>query len=431
VYRASPEASQALLLEFANDSEYIEEVVLKTSNPGTRTAVVDLLVTCLQASYRIEEPVLMECSRSLKHRLDVVASNGGKPLDDSVKKGSDSKTSTSGSGAGSVDPPQSAICTLMETLLGLIRSANRQWRTFDQYWQLFNETARLGPTAVRMLVHLDMIDRACDFFMGEQSPVKDKFRKDVKYDVMGTYTQPANWGPMLYMLQALVCSLKFPSPVRVGAGAKGTVAKIYRAKSTVSRTTAYTSQPPTLIGDGVSWPLLDGDESPATTEDDVPISIPLPVYEVMCSGVILLTNADMLVVCLKNNQAADAVVDMLAHLSWENPSFVDSVMPNLSGSNGIQYANVKDWKPFVLAYKKLIALEDSLQMRRTHLLLGDPFTNTHLYGVGLGFPPKELPRELNPEIAAKEAEAEVENADAATSGAKASGTSAAYDEAAS
>lgn len=82
VYKASPEASRALVLEIAKDSEYIEQVILKASNPATRTAVVDLLVTCLQASYKEEEPYLMECAAAAKARLDAVAANGGKPLDE-------------------------------------------------------------------------------------------------------------------------------------------------------------------------------------------------------------------------------------------------------------------------------------------------------------------------------------------------------------
>lgn len=302
--------------------------------------------------------------------------------------------------------------TLVETLLGLIRSANRQWRTFDQYWQLFNEVARLGNTATQMLVYLDLMDRSCDFFLGEASHLKEKYRSEVKYDSMGTLYQPANWGPFLYLLQRLTCSLKLPAPLRIGPGAKGSVGRFYRKQTSIPSEEVFKSQPPTLVDDGgFNWPLIDGKPGPATDESDCDgDSMDAAVFEFMTNGIPLFAKPEILVACLKFNQAPDAVVDILCHLSWENPGFVDEVLPRIAGGEGVQIASLAEFKAYELAYKKLIGLQDSLQMRRTHLLLGDPFHGTFLYGVGVGFEPKELPAELSSSEPEEEAAEEIDEA---------------------
>jgi hypothetical protein len=106
----------------------------------------------------------------------------------------------------------SCLSTMMENMLQAITDDVRpQWRTFEQFFELLCDLARLGVPHRATLVARGAVPILVDFYLGAESPFADPAEvgpdgKPRKYAKMGDKTTMPVLSPMVELLMILCCS---------------------------------------------------------------------------------------------------------------------------------------------------------------------------------------------------------------------------------
>lgn len=435
ILRECPSACTDLLSMLVADSALLSEVLLKCTNKNTRIAVRDLIAVCLEVVAQQEAGALWIAERadlaSQGVRLAAVSSGPKSPVADvPTSKAVDAPLPpSSGAGAGgaasssppgaSVDgvaSPESPESTLRKYLLAhlaLLPQVDKHWARFEQYWGVLLDAARLGSPVRRWLVHKRLIDIIVDFVEGERSSIKDRVRPDGrKIQTMGSTHNPGDWVNLTSLLSLLVRSVRVSPVVRLGTGARSSVARAWRAAHAlgdmdVARASSSRARPPVSVystpsplelADAFAIPLNalgEPDESMVeaaeaalvadhmmTSEEVAPFVEPLPV----------LHATEFLISALSFGKAfgPEAITELITHLSWENIDFTCTMCEALiKGVAGVSYAG--EAQAVLGAIRAVLLIDDSLRGRRVQQLLGDPYFDSFKGGVVLGFPPEPLP----------------------------------------
>ena len=421
IYAEHPAACAGILHRLAADPEWIRELLLLATVAKTRSAVADLINLCMATAADAEVGLLWQdeaeaVAAKAKAAADATAaakaaSEGGADKADAASASPDKAAPTSGAGAAPPSagaPPApartSSLRAIIDAMLGLMPRVNGAWSRFEHFWTVLLRASELDGVA-RFLVHRDMLSVIPDFLLGEKSPLKARVRPDGrKITPMGSrYAQPV-WGPCLSLWSRLTRSAELPPHLRLGSGAKCSVARWQRKRSAagegllgadgVAAAEAWAvATPPTLLPGSFRLPLDSAgapmDEvwtaSAALAETQPHIS-PGPPFEPQP----LASMSEILVLGTRLN-CTDQAAEMMQHLAFENPDVSVALGPlvaaELVSSLAVELGAARCAK----LVEALLAIDDSLTERRAHMLLGDPCTGTVRRGLASGFP-REVPK---------------------------------------
>jgi ubiquitin C-terminal hydrolase len=232
----------------------------------------------------------------------------------------------------------SSLSTMMENMVQVITDDIRpQWRTFEQFFELLCDVARLGVPHRATLVARGAVPILVDFYLGAESPFADPTEvgpdgKPRKYSKMGDKTTMPVLSPMAELLMILCCSaaplVERPSPYAYPMPLPAAARSPVQAQ---------------LIGAELGEPLALAD---------------IDLRALRC----LKLHMDL----LTNKVHVDATVTTLCHLAWCDAEFSRELVAELASRINSLDANM--FGPMWTTVHALAAIDDEFgAMRRDQL----------------------------------------------------------------
>jgi hypothetical protein len=403
VYAESTSQCSSLLNRLAADPDWMRELLLLCSSQQTRKAVLQLMTIAMSRVAAAEPGALWRAEREAVAAADAAKSEAdakasvaaGKKPDAPVAPVAPVAPATTEGGAP--DSP-STLWRFLNAHLSLLPKVDGAWPRFDEWWQLLvNATDIEGEDVKRWLIHKQMLLVLFDFVLGDRSPVKDRVRPDGrKIATMGSTYKSANWDPMFDLWSRLVQACQLPPHTRIGEGALGSIARFIRKRAAPSTVSPWLSVPPGPDpASFVKLPLLPNGES---DEDAFHASLALAESgESLSQGDAafpdqpLLEYPQPLTMALSLGVKSEYVAKMAEALAWENPEFSETFAADIVGSLPGLVSVERRRLAFFEIVDLLLAIQDSYQERRVHLLIGDPFHRSVRKGMVYGFPRTDAP----------------------------------------
>ncbi len=293
----------------------------------------------------------------------------------------------------------SRCCRFIALLLDNLETAYGNWPRFEQLFIILAHAASLGSGMRRVLVAAGVIETLVDLLMEKESPEQLQAYvrpPDAKRDGIGNPRASPKWGPLLECVSLLVRGTTMPRFVREGAGAhKGIIAKLRASLPAGQGEKVWTSTPPTVLDADTAFAVpvdpITGDSAEMTAED-----LKAGKLFHFGFGLGLLQLPKFFESALKGASGGEAVSSMLRHMVWENPDFSGTVCATVASNLNMALEGAVDSYWDVI--DGLAGLQDSLQLRRITILLGDPHhMRSHMAGAGFGLPtlPVPLPKKAD------------------------------------
>jgi hypothetical protein len=235
---------------------------------------------------------------------------------------------------------KSACRRLLQSWLGMLDSAAKQWMRFGEFFEVLHVFAKEGGHRARGLLNsLGAIHQLLDFYLGEESPMHFKGRKVTS---MGNRLVAPLFGPVL-----------------------STAALIIRSSTTGNWEAA--------LNQGICQPdeippfsLLEETRTLADGEQVVIRRHPWPIgqtdLDTICTPA-LYKNA-----LFKNEAAAvQAVVDIAAHWAWHGAQYSQVYLTLMI--QGVKEANNEAARPYIEALRPVLMLNDEFQSTRIEYVL--------------------------------------------------------------
>jgi len=315
--------SQWLLAKVAGDASWIRELFFYCSDKKVRDELIKVFVTAVNKVSAYETELFLEDDKITE-----------KDIESSIKSNSN-EGSSSGKGGpkDNIDDPSGFIPVVSSSSNSLTKSfinkvfslyieARTFWRNFDQYWQLFEEIARVNASVRSYMISKGYIRALLHFYLQEESPYYNgKNLPKLKY----SERQP-NENAALYNMKYLLSAVA-----------------VMVSGCSVQRHTENALPSPVSLEDITS-----------------PISFQ-PEDEK------IIYNMKFFLRMISDGNNPDALLMLVTHLCWENQRYTDMfIEATYTGINRDTSERFPGYWPVI---KGFICIQDSLQVKRTHALL--------------------------------------------------------------
>jgi ubiquitin C-terminal hydrolase len=309
--------SQWLLSKVSSDAMWLRELFFYCSDKKVREELIRVFIAAITKISSYESEFFLEEDKI----SDRDAESSLSSAKDGKNTAKDNIDDPSGFTAPIISTSNSLTKLFINKLFSLYIEARSFWRHFEQYWQLFEEVARVNSCVRSYMISKGYIRALLHFYLQEESPY---YNGKASAKTKANERQPNENGALSNMKHLL------------------TAVAVMVSGCSIDRQTE--NAPP----------------SPVSLEDiTAPIFLPQEDEKIFTMKFLLRILSD------GNNP--EALQMLITHLCWENQNYTDMFIDaTYAGINRDTSERFPGYWPVI---KSFILLNDSLQEKRTHAML--------------------------------------------------------------